>query len=263
MSAAPTASLQQATIRQYAKQLKLSTLGMQFADLAEEAVRQKRSHLSYLEALLGAEVEERDRNAVARRITEAHFPKLKTLEGFAFADAPHIPAALVWKLAEGGYLQRSEPIIFLGETGTGKTHLATGLAVEACRQKKRVRFTTAAQLVNELTEAKNKSELNRVTHRWTRYELIVIDEMAYVAMPEAAAELLFQIIAGRAERAAVMVTTNLPFSEWTTMFPNARLCKAMLDRLTDQAHIIETGTESYRFRRTLEKKDGKTMKARG
>ena len=119
-----------------------------------------------------------------------------------------------------------------------------------------MRFTTAAQLVNELTEAKNKSELNRVTNRWTRCELIVIDEMAYVAMPEAAAELLFQIIAGRAERAAVIVTTNLPFSEWTTMFPNARLCKAMLDRLTDQAHIIETGTESYRFRRTLEKKKG-------
>jgi DNA replication protein DnaC len=102
--------------------------------------------------------------------------------------------------------------------------------------------------VNELIEAKNKSELNRVTNRWTRYDLIVIDEMAYVAMPEAAAEMMFQIIAGRAERAAVIVTTNLPFSEWTTMFPNARLCKAMLDRLTDQAHIIETGNESYRFR---------------
>jgi DNA replication protein DnaC len=262
MSAATTAAVQQATIREYAKQLKLKTMGMQFAELAEEALRQKQNHLSYLEALLGAEVEERDRNAVARRITEAHFPKVKTLEGFAFSEAPHIPAAVVRKLAEGGYLQRSEPIIFLGEAGTGKTHLATGLALEACRQKKRVRFTTAAQLVNELTEAKNKSELNRVTQRWTRYELIVIDEMAYVAMPEAAAELLFQIIAGRAERAAVMVTTNLPFSEWTTMFPNARLCKAMLDRLTDQAHIIETGTESYRFRRTLEKKDGKTMKGR-
>jgi DNA replication protein DnaC len=254
MSAASTSSAQQATIRQYARQLKLRTIGMQFAELAEEAIHQKRSHLSYLEALLGAETEERDRNAVARRITEAHFPKVKTLEEFIFSDAPHIPVALVRNLAEGGYLERSEPVIFLGETGTGKTHLATGLAVEACRQKKRVRFTTAAQLVNELTEAKNKSELNRVTNRWTRYELIVIDEMAYVAMPEAAAELLFQIIAGRAERAAVIVTTNLPFSEWTTMFPNARLCKALLDRLTDQAHIIETGTESYRFRRTLEKK---------
>jgi len=132
--------------------------------------------------------------------------------------------------------------------------MATGLAIAACRQRKRVRFTTAAQLVNELTEAKNKSELNRVTNRWMRYELIVIDEMAYVAMPEAAAELLFQIIAGRARERRVIVTTNLPFSEWTTMFPNARLCKAMLDRLTDQAHIIETGNESYRFRRTLRRR---------
>jgi len=130
------------------------------------------------------------------------------------------------------------------------------LAVEACRQRKRVRFTTTAELVNELIEAKNQSELNRITNRWLRYELIVIDEMAYVAMPESAVELLFQVISGRAERAAVIVTTNLLFSEWNTMFSNARLCKAMLDRLTDQAHIIDTGKESYRFRRTLEKKKG-------
>lgn len=253
---ATTVPVQQATIRQYAKRLQLATIGAQFAQVAEQAAKEKQSHLSYLEALLGAEVEERERNTVARRIKEAHFPKVKTLDEFAFSDAPHLPAAVLRNLAEGGYLQRSEPVILLGETGTGKTHLATGLAVAACRQRKRVRFTTAAELVNELIEARNKSELNRVTRRWTRYELMVIDEMAYVAMPEAAAELLFQIIAGRAERAAVIVTTNLPFSEWTTMFPNARLCKAMLDRLTDQAHIIETGTESYRFRRTLEKKKG-------
>jgi hypothetical protein len=112
-----------------------------------------------------------------------------------------------------------------------------------------------------LIEAQNQAELNRVRNRWLRYELIVIDEMGYVMMPDTAAELLFQVIAGRAERAAVIVTTNLPFSEWTTKFPNARLCKAMLDRLTDQAHIIETGNESYRFRRTLEKKHGKGARA--
>jgi DNA replication protein DnaC len=255
MSAA-TVQLQQSAIRQYTRQLRLPTVGGQFLKLAEEALKQKHGHVAYLEALLGVEVEERERNAVARRIQEAKFPKVKTLEDFHFEEAPHLPAAQIRKLAEGGYLSRSEPIIFLGETGTGKTHIATGLAVEACRQRKRVRFTTAAELVNELIEAKNQSELNRVTSRWLRYELIVIDEMAYVAMPESAVEVLFQVISGRAERAAVIVTTNLPFSEWNTMFPNARLCKAMLDRLTDQAHIIDTGKESYRFRRTLERKKG-------
>src|SRR5664280_2119972 len=202
-------------------------------------------------------LEDRHQHAVARRIKDAHFPKVKTLEDFAFSDAPHLPAAQIRNLAEGGYLSRSEPVIFLGETGTGKTHLATGLAIAACRQRKRVRFTTAAEMVTELIEAKNQLELTRVRNRWTRYDLIVIDELGYVVMPDAAAELLFQVIAGRAERAGVVVTTNLPFSEWTTKFPNARLCKAMLDRLTDQAHIIETGEESYRFRRTLAKKGGK------
>lgn len=150
----------------------------------------------------------------------------------------------------------TEPVIFIGETGTVKTHLATALAVAACQQRRRVRFATAAELVNELNEARQKNEINRVVNRWNRYELIVLDEMCYVATPDAAAELLFQVIAGRAERAAVIITTNLPFSEWTTMIPNARLCKAMVDRLTDRAHIIETGTESYRFRRTLAKNKG-------
>ena len=253
---AAAANLQQSTIRQYVRQLRLPTVGGQYLKLAEEAAQQKHGHVTYLEALLGAEVEERERNAVARRIQEAKFPKVKTLEDFHFEEAPHLPAAQIRQLAEGGYLSRSEPIIFLGDAGTGKTHMATGLAVEACRQRKRVRFTTAAELVNELIEAKKQSELNRITNRWLRYELIIIDEMAYVAMPESAVELLFQVISGRAERAAVIVMTNLPFSEWNTMFPNARLCKAMLDRLTDQAHIIETGKESYRFRRTLERKKG-------
>ncbi len=251
-----TAALEFAAIRQHAKILKLPTLGGQFERFADQAAKQAQTHTRYLEALLEAEVEERERNAIARRIQEARFPKLKTLEDFDFSDAPHVSAPLIRSLAEGGYLTRSEPIIFLGEAGTGKTHLATGLAVAACRKRLRVRFTTAAELVNELTEAKNKSELNRVTSRWMRYELIVIDEMAYVAMPETAAECLFHVVSGRAERAAVIVTTNLPFSEWTAMFPNARLCKAMLDRLTDQAHIIETGNESYRFRRTLANRKG-------
>ena len=187
---------------------------------------------------------------------DAHFPKVKTLEEIDFETASHLPAARLRRLAEGDYLIRTEPVIFLGDTGTGKTHLATALAVAACQQRKRVRFTTAAELINELVEAREKNEVSRAVGRWMRYELIVLDELCYVAMPEPAAELLFQVVAGRAERAGVIVTTNLPFSEWTTMVPNARLCKAMVDRLTDQAHIIETGTESYRFRRTMAKNKG-------
>ncbi len=253
--------LEAAAIRQYCQQLRLPTVAAQFAPLAEQALKEKKSHRSYLEALLAAEAEDRERNVVRRRIHEARFEKHKTLEEFHFDEAPHLPAARIRSLAEGEYLTRYEPIIFIGETGTGKTHLATGLGVAACRQRRRVRFTKAAELVTELLEAKARNELSRVTARWTRYELLVIDEMAYVAMTESSSELLFQVIAGRTEKAAVIITTNLPFSEWTTMFPNARLCKAMLDRLTDQAHIIETGTESYRFRRTWDRKKGKGEKA--
>jgi DNA replication protein DnaC len=249
-------SMEVASIKQFCRRLHTPTVAMQCVRLAEQAIKEKRSHLAYLDALLEAEVEEREKNAVARRMKEAHFPKVKTLEEIDFETAAHLSAARLRKLAEGEYLIRTEPVIFLGDTGTGKTHLATALAVAACQQRKRVRFTTAAELVNELIEAREKNEVSRAVGRWMRYELIVLDELCYVAMPEPAAELLFQVIAGRAERGAVIVTTNLPFSEWTTMIPNARLCKAMVDRLTDQAHIVETGTESYRFRRTLAKNKG-------
>jgi len=252
--------MHEAVIRQYAKQLRLPTIGGQFGRLAEQAAREKQSHLSYLATLLEGEVEERERKAMTRRMQEARFPTVKTIEEFDYEWAAHISAAQIRHLSEGGYLARKEPIIFLGDTGTGKTHLATGLGVAACRQRKRVRFTTTAEMVSELMEAQNQAELTKVRNRWLRYELIVMDEFGYVVMPDNAAELLFQVIAGRAERAAVIVTTNLPFSEWTTKIPNARLCKAMLDRLTDQAHIIETGTDSYRFQRTL-RKQGKGGKA--
>jgi DNA replication protein DnaC len=254
-------TMQAAAIRELCKPLHLPTVATQALRLSEQAAREKQGHLCYLEALLSAEVEEREQNAAARRIKEAHFPKVKTLDDFDFHVAQHLPATLIRQLSEGAYLSRNEPVILLGETGTGKTHLAIGLGVAACRQRRRVRFTTAAEMVNELVEARHSNELNRVTARWTRYELLVIDEMGYVALAEAGAEMLFQVIAGRAEKAAVIVTTNLPFSEWTTVFPNARLCKAMLDRLTDQAHIIDTGKESYRFLRTLEKKRGKGANA--
>jgi len=143
-----------------------------------------------------------------------------------------VSAAEIRQLAEGGYIERAEPVLFIGDCGTGKTHLMTGLCVGACRQKRRVRFTTTAGLVNELVEAKQKLQLRRVMARWSRYELIAIDEVGYVPLADLGAEFLFQVIAERAEKAAMLMPTNLPFSEWTQVIPNARLCKALLDRIS-------------------------------
>lgn len=247
------AQLQEATIKQHCKSLRMPMIASQFSAVAEQAVREKKSHIGYLEALLAAEIEERERNTIDRRIKEAHLPRVKTLEEFDYTQSPMVSAAKMLELAEGGYIDRAEPILFIGECGTGKTHLLSGLCVAACRQKRRVRFTTAAALVNELVEAKHQLQLRRVMARWSRYDLIAIDEVGYVPLAEVGAEFLFQVVAERAEKAAVIVTTNLPFSEWTQVIPNARLCKALLDRITDRAHILETGTESYRFRRTINK----------
>ena len=257
----PVADLQDASIRQHCKALRMPMIASQFSALAEQAVRENRTHVGYLEALLVAEIEEREKNTIERRIKEARLPRVKTLEEFDFNQAPLVKAAKMRDLADGGYIDRAEPVLLIGDCGTGKTHLLTGLCVAACRQKRRVRFTTAAALVNELVEAKHQLQLRRVMARWSRYDLIAIDEVGYVPLAEVGAEFLFQVIAERAERTAVVLTTNLPFSEWTQVIPNARLCKALLDRITDRAHILETGTESYRFRRTLErqKKAGKTI----
>jgi len=251
--------MEAASIAQHCKTLRLPSIGTQFASLAEEASKQNHSHLRYLEALLQTEVEDRERRSIELRIKDAHLPRMKTLEEFDFAQSPHIPASRIRAMAEGGYLERAEPVLLIGEPGTGKTHLATGLAIAACRQRKRVRFTTAAALVNQLVEAQREQSLTRMLKRWATVELIVIDELGYVPLAEIAAELLFQVIAERAEKAAVIVTTNLPFSEWSQVIPNPRLCKALIDRLTDQAHIIPTGTDSYRFRRTTaQRKAGKS-----
>ena len=247
-------SLEHASVRQYCKAVRVPAIAANFLALAEQAVKENHSHIRYLEALLAMESEERDRHAIANRMRDAQLPRMKTLEEFDFTQAPRIPAARIRELAEGGYIDRSEPVVLIGECGTGKSHLATGLCVAACRQKRRVRFTTAAALVNELVEAKQNNQVRRMMSRWQRYDLIALDEVGDVPLADVGAEFLFQVISERADRAAIIVTTNLPFSEWTTVFPNPRLCKALLDRITDRAHIIETGTESFRFRRTAERR---------
>jgi DNA replication protein DnaC len=246
--------VQQQLIEQLCKQLRMPTVAAQFQRLAAEADDKRQSHLDYLEAVLSVEMEEREQNAIQRRLKEAHLPRIKTLEEFDFNITPQIAATKLRDLAQGSYIERAEPVLFIGDSGTGKTHLLTSLCVAACRQKRRVRFTTATGLVNELIEAQHQQMLGRALKRWSRYDVIAIDEVGYVPMAEIGAEYLFQVIADRAEKAAVLLTTNLPFSEWTKVIPNTRLCKALVDRITDQAHIIETGTESYRFRRTTMKR---------
>lgn len=241
--------MQDQAIRQHCKALRMPTIGGQFRRLAETAVREKQSHVDYLETLLAAEMEERENRAVARLLQDARLPRMKTLEAFEF-DRSGVSAAQLRGLAEGSYIAKAEPVLLVGEAGTGKTHLATGLCVAACRQRRRVRFTTASGLINELAEAAHANQLSRALGRWARLDLICIDELGYVPLAETACELMFQVIADRAEKAAVIVTTNLPFSEWPQVIPNPRLCKALIDRLTDRAHIITTGADSYRFRRT-------------
>jgi DNA replication protein DnaC len=251
---AATHSLEVATIQEHCKPLRLPSIAQSCERLAEEAVRERHTHLHFLDTLLLAELEERQTRAVARRLSEAHLPRVKTLEEFDFSKAASLSASQILSLAAGGYLERKEPVLFLGDCGTGKTHLATGLCVAACRQRRKVRFATAAGLVNDLLEAQHQNQLGRALARWARYDLVCIDELGYVPLAELGAELLFQVISERAEKASVVITTNLPFSEWTKVFTNPRLCKALLDRLTDRAHIIETGSESFRFRRTLERR---------
>jgi DNA replication protein DnaC len=252
-----THSLEVATIREHCKPLRMPTIADSCERLAEEAIRERHTHLQYLDALLAAELEERRRRAVARRLQEARLPRMKTLDEFDFTKAGAVSASRILALAAGGYIERKEPVLFLGDCGTGKTHLATGLCVAASQQRRKVRFATASGLVNELLEAQHQNQLSRALARWARYDLVCIDELGYVPLAELGAELLFQVISERAEQASVLITTNLPFSEWTKVFTNARLCKALLDRLTDRAHIIETGSESYRFRRTLERRQAR------
>ena len=253
MSAPAKVQALEALIEAHAVELKLPTVRRRFRALAEEATRDQQTPTAYLAALLEAEVGERSERRERRRLIEARFPLIKRLEDFQFADNPKVPQATVAALAQGSWIDDRESVILLGDSGTGKTHLATALAVLACQQGRRVRFTTLAALANELQAAESRRELGRVVARYARTELVVLDELGYLALPEGAAELVFQVISERNERASMIVTTNLPFGEWTKVFPDPRLAKAVVDRLTHRAHIIDTGTESWRFKHGLDR----------
>ncbi|MBV9944076.1 MAG: IS21-like element helper ATPase IstB [Solirubrobacterales bacterium] len=250
----PNTAALEALVEAHARELHLPAIRSRFRQLAQEATREQQTPLAYLAALLQAEVQERAERREKRRLLDARFPLVKRLEDFRFEDNPNVPQATLAALAEGTWIDDRESIIFIGESGTGKTMLATALAVCACQQGRRVRFTTLAALANELQEADSRRELGRVVGRYTRVELLVLDELGYLALPDGAAELVSQVISERNERASLICTTNLAFGEWTKVFPDARLAKAVVDRITHKAHIIDTGTESWRFRHGLQRK---------
>jgi len=257
MSAPAKTQALETLVEAHARELHLPAIRARFRALAAEALREQQTPLAYLAALLEAEVPERAERRERRRLTDARFPLIKRLEDFRFDDNPKVPQATIAALAEGSWIDDHESIILIGESGTGKTMLATALGVCACQQGRRVRFTTLAALANELQEAESRKELARVVGRYSRIEVLLCDELGYLALPDGAAELVFQVISERNERGSLIVTTNLPFGEWTKVFADPRLAKAVVDRITHKAHIIDTGTQSWRFRHGLDRQRGK------
>jgi DNA replication protein DnaC len=203
----------QAAIGTAARELTLPTVRDQAARLAEIAARERQTHLAYLAEILAAELDDRSARRRARRIADARFPRLKRLADFNTDAVPAITPALLANLATGAYLDKGEPVVLLGDSGTGKTHLLTGLGLAACEQGRRVRYVTTAALVNELVEAAGQRALSRMVGRYGRLDLLLLDELGYVQVDPRGAELLFQIITERDERASIAIGTNLPFSK--------------------------------------------------
>jgi len=243
-------------ILEHCRVLRLPCVAREVERIAREAARQGLDPMEMLEQLLSAEVEERHQRRAQRRTREAHFPRIKTLESFDFRRNPALPEARLRQLFAGDYIDAAETVLLVGAPGTGKTHLATALGVAAAQQGRRVRFVTAGRLVNALMEARDALQLSRQVNRYARPELLILDELGYLPLGKADAELLFQVLSERTEQRALVVTTNLPFSEWTQVFPDARLCRAVVDRLTHRCHIIDTGKKSIRLEEALRRNAG-------
>jgi DNA replication protein DnaC len=236
------------------QELQLNALPKLLPGLLEQAERQHKTHEEVLYDLFFQESEERKIKRMARRTKEARFPLAKALESFDFTKSVSINPNQIKKLAEGSYIQEAESIIFVGEPGTGKTHLAIALGIQAIEQGTAVRFTTTSEMANKLVEAKNQQQLSRIIEHYARYSLLILDELGYLALTKSDAELLFQVISLRHEKRPIIITTNLPFSEGTSVFPDPRLCRALIDRITHRAHIIETGRKSARFEHAVSAK---------
>jgi DNA replication protein DnaC len=236
------------------KQLRLPTMLGEFEKLSREAAEANEDYPQYLLRLTELELTTRQANALKARIKQAAFPVHKDFDTFDFTAATFLSKQKILELTRGEWIDQKFNCCLIGSAGTGKTHVAIGLGLAACRQGRRVRFFTAAALVNRLEEAQKQYQLERFLNQLDKTELLICDELGYLSFSRTGAELLFQVFADRYERGSLLVTSNLPFSEWGQIFQGERMTAALLDRLTHRCHIFEMNGESYRFRESMQAK---------
>jgi DNA replication protein DnaC len=237
----------QLLLAHHLKQLKLPTVLREYDKVARESARDGVDHPRYLLRLLELELIDRERRLVERRIRQARFPVSKSLDSFEFSAIPGLNKMLVMELARCEYILRRENIIALGNSGTGKTHIALSLGLAACQKGFSVAFTTAAGLVHQLMEARDEKRLIRLQRELQAVKLLIIDELGYVPLSPTGAELLFEVFSQRHEHGSTIVTSNLPFEDWTSVLGSERLTGALLDRLTHHVHILSMNGDSYRL----------------
>jgi DNA replication protein DnaC len=240
----------QLLLAHHLRALKLPTFLREYDKLAQQCAAEGADHPRYLLRLAELELIDRERRMVERRIKEARFPAVKSLDGFDFPAIPSLNKPLVLELARCEYVARRENVIAIGNSGTGKSHIALGLGLAACQKGLSVGFITAAAMVHELIEARDEKRLLRLQRQLAGYKLLIIDELGYVPLSATGAELLFEVFSQRYERGSTMVTSNLPFDEWTSVFASERLTGALLDRLTHHVHILEMNGDSYRLKQS-------------
>ncbi|WP_375698424.1 IS21-like element helper ATPase IstB [Pseudophaeobacter sp. TrK17] len=245
-------------LEHHLKTLKLPTFLREYQKVARQCAAEGLDHVQFLTRLVELELIDRERRMVERRIKAAKFPATKSLDSFDFKAIPKLNKMQVLELARCDWIERRENVIALGPSGTGKTHVALGLGLAACQKGMTVSFTTAAALVNELMEARDERRLLRVQKQMANVKLLIIDELGFVPLSKTGAELLFELISQRYERGATLITSNLPFDEWTETFGTERLTGALLDRLTHHVNILEMNGESYRLAQSQARKATKT-----
>ena len=250
----PIADTPQVLLEHHLKQLRLPTFLREYDKVARQCATESVDYPRYLLRLTEQELLDRERRATERPIHQARFPVVKSLDTFEFLAIPAVNKALVLELARCEFLLRRENVLWLGNSGTGKTHLALALGLSACQRGHRVRFTTAAAMVHELLEARDEKRLLRYQKQMAGYELLIVDELGFVPLSKSGAELLFEVFSQRYERGSTLVTSNLPFQEWTEVFGSERLTGALLDRLTHHVHILEMNGESYRLKQSKRKR---------